>query len=70
MLNPCPLIFLKKFKIFILPLAGVRQYHKIIQKSRHDPQEFEEKLGILPEGYIYPEEERPVRDLLRRMRDR
>ena len=29
---------LKKFKIFILPLAGVRQYHKIIQKSRLDPQ--------------------------------
>ena len=30
----------KKFKIFILPLAGVRQYHnKIIQKSRFDPQE-------------------------------
>ncbi len=24
------------------------------------------KLGILPEGYIYPKEERPVRDLLRR----
>lgn len=24
------------------------------------------RLGILPEGYIYPKEERPVRDLLRR----
>jgi len=24
------------------------------------------KLGILPEGYIYPKEQRPVRDLLRR----
>lgn len=24
------------------------------------------KLGILPEGYIYPKEERPVRDLLRK----
>ena len=23
------------------------------------------RLGILPEGYIYPKEERPVRDLLR-----
>ena len=32
-------IFLKKIKIFILPLAGVRQYHKIIQKSRPDPQD-------------------------------
>ena len=39
MLKFCPLIFFKKFKIFILPLAGVRQYHKIIQKSRPDPQE-------------------------------
>ena len=25
-----------------------------------------DRLGILPEGYIYPKEERPVRDLLRR----
>ncbi|ETR68538.1 MAG: transposase IS116/IS110/IS902 family protein, partial [Candidatus Magnetoglobus multicellularis str. Araruama] len=24
------------------------------------------RLGILPEGYIYPKDERPVRDLLRR----
>ncbi len=24
------------------------------------------RLNILPEGYIYPKEERPVRDLLRR----
>ena len=24
------------------------------------------RLGILPEGYIYPKEERPVRDLLRK----
>jgi transposase len=24
------------------------------------------RLGILPEGYIYPKEQRPVRDLLRR----
>ena len=30
---------LKKIKISILLLAGVRQYHKIIQKSRPDPQE-------------------------------
>ena len=26
------------------------------------------RLGILPEGYIYPKEERPVRDLLRKWR--
>jgi transposase len=26
------------------------------------------RLGILPEGYIYPKEERPVRDLLRKRR--
>jgi transposase len=24
------------------------------------------RLGILPEGYIYPKEERPIRDLLRK----
>ncbi|WP_147309892.1 hypothetical protein [Paraburkholderia sp. BL6669N2] len=24
------------------------------------------RLGLLPEGYIYPAEERPVRDLLRK----
>ena len=24
------------------------------------------RLGILPEGYIYPKEDRPVRDLLRK----
>ena len=26
------------------------------------------RLGILPEGYIYPKEDRPVRDLLRKRR--
>jgi transposase len=26
------------------------------------------RLGILPEGYIYPKEERPIRDLLRKRR--
>ena len=34
----------KKIQIFILPLAGVRQYHKIIQKSRPDPQELVSKF--------------------------
>jgi len=36
--------YLKKFKIFILPLARVRQYHKIIQKSRPDPKDFDPQL--------------------------
>jgi hypothetical protein len=27
-------------------------------------------LGILPEGYIYPKEERPLRDLCRRREER
>jgi transposase len=36
--------------------------------DRHDARWLAQllKLGILPEGYIYPKEERPARDLLRR----
>ena len=45
MLKSYPLIFFKKCKIFILPLAGVCQYHRIIQKSRPDPQRLSIKTG-------------------------
>ena len=48
--------------------AAIQQYAGL--KYTHDPSEAEWlarmlRLGILPEGYLYPKESRPVRDLLR-----
>jgi transposase len=48
---------------------AVKQYEGLkYSDDRHDARWLAQllALGILPEGYIYPKEERPVRDLLRR----
>jgi transposase len=48
---------------------AVKQYEGLkYTDDRHDARWLAHllALGILPEGYIYPKEERPVRDLLRR----
>ena len=48
--------------------TAIQQYKGLKHRGdRHDAFWLAEmlRLGILPEGYIYPKEERPVRDLLR-----
>jgi transposase len=52
------------------PLA-IQQYRGLKHADdRHDAYWLAQmlRLGILPQGYIYPKEERPVRDLLRKRR--
>ncbi len=49
--------------------AAIEQYSGLKHADdKHDAFWLAEmlRLGILPEGYIYPKEERPVRDLLRK----
>jgi len=49
--------------------AAVKQYEGLkYAGDRHDARWLAHllRLGILPEGYIYPKEDRPVRDLLRK----
>jgi transposase len=49
--------------------AAIQQYSGLKHSDdKHDAFWLAEmlRLGILPEGYIYPKEERPVRDLLRK----
>jgi transposase len=49
--------------------AAIEQYNGIKNADDESDALFLAKLlrlGVLPEGYIYPKEERPVRDLLRR----
>ena len=49
--------------------AAIQQYKGLkYADDRHDAFWLAQmlSLGILPEGYIYPREERPVRDLLRK----
>jgi len=57
------------FRVHLVNTAAVVQYDGL----KHGDDESDAfhlahllRLGILPEGYIYPEAERPIRDLLRR----
>jgi len=57
------------FTVHLANTAAIKQYEGL----KHSDDEKDAfhlahllKLGILPEGYIYPKEERPVRDLLRK----
>jgi transposase len=57
------------FKVHLANPAAIKQYNGI--KYSDDPDDAFMlahflRLGILPEGYIYPKEDRPVRDLLRK----
>ena len=57
------------FKIHLANPAAIQQYSGL----KHAGDKWDSfwlahllRLGILPEGYVYPKEQRPVRDLLRR----
>jgi len=57
------------YKVHLANPSAIKQYEGL----KHSDDERDAfhlahllKLGILPEGYIYPKEERPVRDLLRK----
>jgi transposase len=57
------------YKVHLANPAEIQKYSGLkYADDRHDAFWLAEmlKLGILPEGYIYPKEERPVRDLLRK----
>ena len=57
------------YKVHLANPSAIKQYEGL----KHTDDKWDSfwlahmrRLGILPEGYIYPKEERPVRDLLRR----
>jgi transposase len=57
------------YKVHLANPAAVKQYEGIkYTDDRHDAAWLARllRLGLLPEGYIYPKEERPLRDLLRK----
>ncbi len=57
------------YRVQLVNRSAVRQYEGLkYRDDRHDARWLAHllQLGILPCGYIYPKEERPLRDLLRR----
>jgi transposase len=57
------------YRVHLANPAKAKQYEgKKFLNDRHEARWLAHmlKLGILPEGHIYPKEERPVRDLLRK----
>jgi transposase len=57
------------YKVHLANPAAIQKYSGMKHSDdKHDAFWLAEmlRLGILPEGYIYPKEERPVRDLLRK----
>lgn len=57
------------YKVHLANPSAIQQYSGLKHSDdQHDAFWLAEmlRLGILPEGYIYPREERPVRDLLRK----
>src|SRR3989337_1710869 len=57
------------YKVHLANPVAVQKYSGLKHAdAKHDAFWLAEmlRLGILPEGYIYPKEERPVRDLLRK----
>jgi len=57
------------FKVHLANTAAIKQYEGLkYTDDRSDARWLAHvlRLGLLPEGYIYPKEERPVRDLLRK----
>lgn len=59
------------YRVHLANPAAIQQYMGLKHADdKHDAFWLAEmlRLGILPEGYIYPKEERPVRDLLRKRR--
>jgi transposase len=59
------------YKVHLANPSAIQQYSGLKHADdKHDAFWLAEmlRLGILPQGYIYPKEERPVRDLLRKRR--
>lgn len=59
------------YKIHLANPSAIQQYKGLkYSDDKHDAFWLAHmlRLGILPEGYIYPKEDRPVRDLLRKRR--
>jgi transposase len=59
------------YKVHLANPSAIQQYSGLKHvDDKHDAFWLGEmlRLGILPEGYIYPKEERPIRDLLRKRR--
>ena len=57
------------YKVHLANPAGIQQYKGMKYRDDEDDAIWLAemlRLGILPEGYIYPKEERPIRDLLRK----
>jgi len=57
------------YRVHLANPTKIQQYHGLkYSDDQHDAFWLAEmlRLGILPEGYIYPKEDRPVRDLLRK----
>lgn len=57
------------YRVHLANPAKIKQYAGLkYSDGKHDAFWLAEmlRLGILPEGYIYPKEERPIRDLLRK----
>src|ERR1051326_266322 len=57
------------YKVHLVNTTAVQQYNGLkYTDDEHDARWLAHllRLGILPEGYIYPKEERAVRDLLRK----
>ena len=60
----------KGYQVHLANPAAIKQYQGLKHADdQHDAFWLAEmlRLGILPEGYIYPKEDRPIRDLLRKM---
>jgi transposase len=59
----------EKYRVHLANPSKIQQYAGLkYSDDKHDAFWLAEmlRLGILPEGYIYPKEERPIRDLLRK----
>lgn len=63
------LLMKEGYQVHLANPAAIQKYTGLkYADDKHDAFWLAEmlKLGILPEGYIYPKEERPIRDLLRK----
>src|SRR4030066_645811 len=63
------LLMAEGYKVHLANPGAIQKYTGLkYSDDRHDAFWLAEmmRLGILPEGYIYPKEDRPIRDLLRK----
>jgi transposase len=63
------LLMSEGYRVHLANPTAIRKYSGLkYADDRHDARWLAEllRLGVLPEGYIYPKEQRPLRDLLRK----